>query len=50
MIEYGIGMGLDRIDPEDPRWRKQIISNRAEIIQYRSLETRRRHLQPEEVE
>jgi CRISPR system Cascade subunit CasD len=50
MIEYGLGMGLDRINPQDPRWRDQIIRKRGEIIQFRSLETRRRHLQPEEVE
>lgn len=50
MIEYGLGMGLDRINPEDPRWRDQIIRKRQEIIQYRSLETRRRRLKPEEVE
>jgi len=50
MIEYGLGMGLDRINPEEPRWREKIISKRAEIIEFRSLETRRRRLQPEEVE
>jgi len=50
MIEYGLGMGLDRINPEDPRWREKIIEKRAEIIKFRSLETRRRRLQPEEVE
>lgn len=50
MIEYGLGMGLDRIDPEDPRWRAKIIEKRAEIIRFRSLETRRRRLSPEEVE
>lgn len=50
MIEYGLGMGLDRINPEDPRWRRQIIRKRQEIINFRSLETRRRRLQPEEVE
>jgi CRISPR system Cascade subunit CasD len=49
MIEYGLGMGLDRINPEDPRWREQIIKKRAEIIEFRSLETRRRRLSPEEV-
>lgn len=48
MIEYGQGMGLDRINPEDPRWRSEIITKRAEIIEYRSLETRRRRLRPEE--
>ncbi len=50
MIEYGLGMGLDRINPEEPRWREQIICMRQEIIAFRSLETRRRHLLPEEVE
>jgi CRISPR system Cascade subunit CasD len=50
MIEYGLGMGLDRINPEELRWRDQIIRKRAEIIEFRSLETRRRRLQPEEVE
>lgn len=50
MIEYGMGMGLDRIDPCDPRWRSDIAKKRNEIVQFRSLETRRRRLQPEEVE
>ncbi len=50
MIEYGMGMGLDRINPEDPRWRDRIIQKRSEIIAFRSLETRRRRLQREEVE
>ena len=50
MLEYGAGMGLDRINPEDPRWRDPIIRKRAEIIKFRSLETRRRRLAPEEVE
>ncbi|MGA2501804.1 MAG: hypothetical protein ABSH20_29025, partial [Tepidisphaeraceae bacterium] len=50
MIEYGTGMGLDRINPEDPMYRDQIIQKRAEIIAFRSLETRRRRLEPEEVE
>jgi CRISPR system Cascade subunit CasD len=44
MIEYGLGMGLDRINPEDPRWRKGIIEKREEIIRFRSLERRRRVL------
>ena len=42
MIEYGLGMGLDRINPEDPQWRDRIIEKRDEIIKFRSLETRRR--------
>jgi len=50
MIEYGLGMGMDRINPEEPCWRSQIIRKRQEIIDFRSLETRRRHLKPEEVE
>ncbi len=50
MIEYGLGMGLDRINPEDPHWRDKIIQKREEIIRYRSLESRRRHLVAEEVE
>ncbi len=50
MIEYGLGMGLDRINPEDPHWRERIIQKREEIIQFRSLETRRRKLAAEEVE
>ena len=50
MIEYGLGMGLDRIDPEDPCWREQIIRKRDDIIKFRSLEARRRRLSPEEVE
>jgi hypothetical protein len=50
MIEYGLGMGLDRINPEDPRFRNDIIRKRDEIIAFRSLETRRRRLNAEEVE
>jgi 5-methylcytosine-specific restriction endonuclease McrA len=50
MIEYGLGMGLDRINPEDPQWRGEIIRKRQEIIRFRSLETRRRRLSPEGVE
>ena len=50
MIEYGLGMGLDRINPEEPRWRERIIEKRQEIVQFRSLETRRRRLSSEEVE
>lgn len=47
MIEYGHNMGLDRIDPVEPRWRDPIRNKRIEIIQYRSLETRRRALRRE---
>ena len=50
MIEYGIGMGLDRINPEDPRWRIDLIRKRREIIEFRSLETRSRRLRAEEEE
>ena len=50
MIEYGLGMGLDRINPEEQRWRDRIIQKREEIIKFRSLETRRRKLSAEEVE
>jgi len=49
MIEYGLGMGLHRINPEEERWRQEIIKKRAEIIKFRSLSTRRRRLAPEEV-
>lgn len=50
MIEYGLGMGLDRINPEEPRWREMILRKRGEIVSFRSLETRRRRLTPGEVE
>ena len=50
MLEYGLGMGLDRINPEDSSYRERIIEKRGEIIQFRSLETRRRRLEAEEVE
>lgn len=50
MIEYGLGMGLDRINPEEPRWRELIIQKRNEILKFRSLENRRRRLAAEEVE
>jgi CRISPR-associated protein Cas5/CasD subtype I-E len=50
MIEYGLNMGMDRINPEEPRWRELIIHKRDEIIRFRSLETRRRRLTAEEVE
>ncbi len=50
MIEYGLGMGLDRINPEEPQWHDQIARKRHEIIKFRSLETRRRRLKPKEVE
>jgi hypothetical protein len=50
MIEYGLGMGLDRINPQEPRWRGVIIAKRNEIVGFRSLETRRRKLLAREVE
>jgi 5-methylcytosine-specific restriction endonuclease McrA len=50
MIEYGLGMGLDRINPAEDQWRDQIIRKRDEIVRFRSLETRRRRLEPVEVE
>ncbi|NUP89199.1 MAG: type I-E CRISPR-associated protein Cas5/CasD [Candidatus Sumerlaeia bacterium] len=51
MIEYGLGMGLDRINPEDLSWRDEIIRTRDEIVKFRSEETRRRALRraPEDV-
>lgn len=51
MIEYGQGMGLDRIDPCDGRWRDDILRTRGEIVRFRSEETRRRALRdaPESV-
>ncbi|HPC93314.1 MAG TPA: type I-E CRISPR-associated protein Cas5/CasD [Sedimentisphaerales bacterium] len=51
MIEYGMGMGLDRIDPCDVRWRDDILRTRADIIRFRSEETRRRALRsaPEKI-
>ncbi len=48
MIEYGENMGLDRINPEDPRWRDRIIQKRDEIVAFRSLGTERRHPRAEE--
>jgi len=50
MIEYGLGMGMDRINPEESRWSDRIIKKRQEIIEFRSLETRRRKLSAEDVE
>jgi CRISPR system Cascade subunit CasD len=44
MIEYGQGMGLDRIDPCDLRWRDDIVRTRSQIIASRSEEGRRRAL------
>lgn len=42
MLEYGQGMGLDRIDPEDPKWREDILKKRREIINHRSKLTNKR--------
>lgn len=50
MIEYGLGMGMDRINPEEHRWRDLIIQKRTEILKFRSLEIRRRRFAAEEVE
>lgn len=44
MLEYGAGMGLDRIDPCEPRWRDGILRARGRIIEFRSEEGRRRAL------
>ncbi|MBX3458582.1 MAG: type I-E CRISPR-associated protein Cas5/CasD [Planctomycetes bacterium] len=44
MLEYGLGMTLDRIDPTDPKWRDRIIEKRTEIREFRSVEGRRRTL------
>lgn len=44
MIEYGHGMGLDRIDPCDVQWRDEILRTRGEILRFRSEEGRRRAL------
>ena len=50
MLEYGSGMGMDRIDPCLDEWRDLIITKRDSIVKFRSLETRRRKLEPGEVE
>lgn len=44
IIEYGLGMGLDRIDPCESRWRDDILRKRSEILRFRSEEARRRAL------
>lgn len=44
MLEYGLGMTLDRINPSDPQWRDKIIAKRDEIRSFRSVEGRRRAL------
>lgn len=45
MIEYGENMGIDRINPSDPKYRDKIIEKRQEIIQFRSLTSRKRAIQ-----
>ena len=45
MIEYGQGMGIDRIDPEDETFRDEIIQKRKAIIEFRSLQTRSRNFE-----
>jgi len=42
MLEYGLALGEVRIDPCDPTWREAIMQKRREILQWRSLENRRR--------
>ncbi|MCC7387335.1 MAG: type I-E CRISPR-associated protein Cas5/CasD [Phycisphaerales bacterium] len=44
MVEYGRGMGLDRIDPCEPQWRDDILRTRGEILRFRSEEGRCRAL------
>jgi len=36
MLEYGAGMGINRIDPSDPKWRQKLLEKRAEIVRFRS--------------
>lgn len=50
LLEYGSGMGMDRIDPCLAEFRNAIVSKRNAIVKYRSLESRRRKLMPQEVE
>ena len=50
MLEYGSGMTMDRIDPCDPAWRERILAKRSEIVKFRSLQQRRRKLDPQEEE
>lgn len=47
MLEYGAGMTLDRINPEDEKWRDKIWEVRNRIIQDRSLARRQRLLERE---
>lgn len=48
MLEYGAGMGMDRIDPCNAAWREKILAKRSDIVRFRSLKQRRRKLNPEE--
>jgi len=48
MVEYGLSLGIDRINPEDERWREMILAKRDEIIRFRSIQMRRRLLGREE--
>jgi len=50
MLEYGLNMDLDRINPEESHWREAILEKRKEIEQNRSLVKRHRRLSAEEVE
>lgn len=48
MLEYGAGMTMERINPEDARWRSALLKKREEILAFRSLERRNRLLRKEE--
>ncbi len=50
MIEYGENFGLDRIDPCDGRWHREILETRERIIRFRSEERRRRLLEAQALE
>jgi CRISPR system Cascade subunit CasD len=50
MIEYGLNMGMERINPEEIHWRDEIIKKRQEIIKFRSIENRRRSMKHEELD
>jgi len=47
MLEYGLNLGRERIDPCAPGWRDRILAKRDEIIRWRSLAQRRRRLAEE---
>lgn len=40
MLEYGAQMGMDRIDPCEPKWRDALLAKRREIVQFISNEKR----------